>query len=172
MVVCVTVKIQTCCVVICSNIPALPTYGVNSSQVIWHSRACGSYHDLLDRGLLLTRKLLNQGFLVVELKSSLRTFCGRHHDLANSYLCNKLPRICSVCRNHNRSFPHSWLITGFVTRLTRRVPLVEQKLPTLLEHKSSTSFLGFRVGQSVVFCVIFCRSLFFYAFFLLCVFIA
>jgi hypothetical protein len=30
-----------------------------------------------------------------------------------------------------RSFPHSWLITGFVTRLTRRVSLVEQELLTL-----------------------------------------
>ena len=29
------------------------------------------------------------------------------------------------------SFPHSWLITGFVTRLTRWVPLVEQELLTL-----------------------------------------
>jgi hypothetical protein len=34
-----------------------------------YSRACGSYQDFLDRGLLLTRKLLNQGFLLV--KSSL-----------------------------------------------------------------------------------------------------
>jgi hypothetical protein len=36
------------------------------------SRACGSYQDFLDRGLLLTRKLLNQGFLLVRLKSSLK----------------------------------------------------------------------------------------------------
>ena len=60
---------------ICSNIPALPAYEVNISQLIWHSRACGSYYDFLDRGLPLTRKLLNQGFLVVKLKSLLRTFC-------------------------------------------------------------------------------------------------
>ena len=39
------------------------------------------FQDLLDRRLLLTRKLLNQGFLVVKLKSSLRKFYGRHHDL-------------------------------------------------------------------------------------------
>jgi hypothetical protein len=37
------------------------------------------------RGLLLTRKLLNQGFLFVKLKSSLRKFCGRHHDLVDRY---------------------------------------------------------------------------------------
>jgi hypothetical protein len=34
-------------------------------------------------GLLLTRKLLNQWFLLVKLKSSLRTFYGRHHDLVD-----------------------------------------------------------------------------------------
>ena len=38
--------------------------------------------------------------------------------------------------NTFRSFPHSCLITGFVTRLTRQVSLVEQELPTLLEHLS------------------------------------
>jgi hypothetical protein len=54
---------------ICSNIPAAPAYGVYISQMIRYSRACGSYQDILDRGLLLTRKLLNQGFLVVNLKS-------------------------------------------------------------------------------------------------------
>jgi hypothetical protein len=35
------------------------------------------------------------------------------------------------------SFPHSRLITGFVARLTRRLPLVEQELLTLLDHPIS-----------------------------------
>ena len=47
---------------ICSNIPAAPAYGVYISQSIRYFRACGSYRDFLDRGLLLTKKLLNQGF--------------------------------------------------------------------------------------------------------------
>ena len=59
---------------ICSNIPAVPAYGVYISQLIRYSRACGSYPDFLDRALLLTRKLLNQGFLLVKLKSSHRKF--------------------------------------------------------------------------------------------------
>ena len=59
---------------ICSNIPAAPAYGVYISQLIQYSRACGSYQNFFDRGLLLTRKLLNQGFLLVKLKSSLRKF--------------------------------------------------------------------------------------------------
>ena len=53
---------------ICSNIPAAPSYGVYISQLIRYSRACGSYHDFLDRGLLLRRKLLNPGFIVAKLK--------------------------------------------------------------------------------------------------------
>ena len=61
----------------------------------------------------------------------------------------------------SRSFSHSWLITGFVTRLTRRVSLVEQELLTLPEHPSPPpNFSGVRVTQSLVFCVMFCRLLF------------
>jgi hypothetical protein len=63
--------------------------------------------------------------------------------------------------NTSRSFPHSRLITGFVTRLTRRVPLVEQELLTLPEHLSSPRiFSGVRVTLSLVLCVMFGRSLF------------
>jgi hypothetical protein len=58
--------------------------------------------------------------------------------------------------NTSRSFPHSWLITGFVTRLTRRVPLVEQELLTLPEHLSSSLvFSGVRVTRSLVLYVCF-----------------
>jgi hypothetical protein len=49
-----------------------PAYGVYVFQLIRYSRACGSYQDFLDRGLLLTQMLLNQGFLFVKLKPSLR----------------------------------------------------------------------------------------------------
>jgi hypothetical protein len=52
--------------------------------------------------------------------------------------------------NTSRSFPHSRLITGFVTRLTRRVPLVEQELLTLPEHLSSPPVLIFEVMTSTL----------------------
>ena len=70
---------------ICNNIPAAPAYRVYISQLIRYSRACGSYQDFLDRGLLLTMKLMNQRFLLVKLKSSLRKYCGHHHDLVDRY---------------------------------------------------------------------------------------
>jgi hypothetical protein len=52
-----------------SNIPAAPTYGVYISQLVRYYRDCGTYQDFLERGFVLTRKLLNQGFLLVQLKS-------------------------------------------------------------------------------------------------------
>jgi hypothetical protein len=58
--------------------------------------------------------------------------------------------------NTSQSFPHSWLITGFITRVTRRVPLVEQELLTLLGHLSSSPvFSRLRVTRSLVLYVCF-----------------
>ena len=58
-----------------------------------------------------------------------------------------------------RSFPHSLLIT----RVTRWVPRVEQDLLTLPEHLSYPPV--FSVARSLVFCVVFCSSLFVLVFF-------
>ena len=59
------------------------------------------------------------------------------------------------------SFPHSWLITGCVARVTRRMSLVEQELLTVPENMCSPLVLSWvRVPRSLVFCVVFCRSLF------------
>ena len=58
-------------------------------------------------------------------------------------------------------FPHSWLITWFVTRLTRRVQLVKQELPTLPKSRSSPSvFSGVRVTRSLVLCLCFVERCF------------
>ena len=58
----------------------------------------------------------------------------------------------SLVVNISRSFSHSRLINRFVTRLTRRVPLIEKELVTLPEHLNSYSIFS-------VMCM-FCRSLF------------
>ena len=70
---------------ICSNIPASPVYGVYISQLMRYSITCGSYQDFIDKGLLLTRKLLNQGFILVKLMVSLRKFYCLHYDLVDRY---------------------------------------------------------------------------------------
>ena len=72
----------------------------------------------------------------------------------------------------SRSFLHSWLIIGFVTRATQWVPLVEQELHTLLEHLSSPPvFSGVNVTRSLVVCVCFvdrCLSFRHFSFWPLC----
>ena len=60
-----------------------------------------------------------------------------------------------------RSFPHLLRITGIGIKITRRLPHVEQELPTLPEHLSLPPvFSGVRLARSLAFCVVFCRSLF------------
>jgi hypothetical protein len=149
------------------NIPATPAYGVFISQLIQYSIACGSYHGVRDRGLLLTKNLLNQEFLLVELKSPLLKVL-RSPPCPGEQLLN----IC-VAIDHGyvqfvvlkiRSFPNSWLITGFATKVARWVTLVEQDIPTLSEHLSSTPV--FRVIESLVFCVVLWRPMFVFWFFL------
>ena len=60
---------------ICRNIPA-PAYGVYISKSIRYCRTCDSYNDSVEIALLLARKLLNQEFLVVKLKSTLGRIYG------------------------------------------------------------------------------------------------
>jgi len=86
------------------------------------------------------------------------------------YLCHKWPRIYSTYRKHLLVL--SSFITRFVTRLTRRVPLVEQELFTLPEHLSSSPmFSGVRVTRSLVLCVCFVdRCLSFFLWPLCCLF--
>ena len=96
---------------ICNNIPATPAYELCISQLIRYSRACGSYQDFLDTGLLLTRKLLNQGFLLIKLRSSLRKYLVATMTWLTvmEYLRHKWPRICSTCCKH---FP---VLSSFMT---------------------------------------------------------
>jgi hypothetical protein len=56
---------------------------------------------------------------------------------------------------------HDGPFHGFVTKVTRWIPLVEVEMLTLTEHlRSHPVFSGVRVSQSLVLCVMFCRSLF------------
>jgi hypothetical protein len=63
-------------------------------------------------------------------------------------------------------------LIGFVTRLTRRVSLAKQKLPTLPEYPSSLSvFSGVRVIRYLVLYVCFVdRCLYFFFWSLCCLF--
>ena len=69
----------------CSNIPAEPDYGAYFTQWVRYSRDCGSYHIYFASGMQLTRTLHIQGFIGVKLKSSLRKFYCRYHNVVNRY---------------------------------------------------------------------------------------
>jgi len=80
---------------------------------------------------------------------------GRHHD--NEMVVSQMT--CSVCHCHNSVilFLRSWLITGFKTGVTSRVPRADQELfilPTLTEHLSWPSVL---VGFSFLLWTIVCH---------------
>jgi len=152
---------------ICSNIPAAPAYWEYISQLIWYSRPCGSYQDFLDRGLLLTRKTLNQRVPIGYVEVFTSNVYGFHHDFINRYgICVTTDHGYVPLVSNARSFLHSRffiIITGVVIRVTRRVPLVEQGLITLQEHTSPLPvFSAVHVARSLIFCVMFCRSLFVY----------
>jgi len=103
-----------------------PAYGEYVFQLIRYSRACGYYRDFLDRGLMLPRKLLNQGFLVVRLKPLLwELTVATMHLLINCYgiYVSQMTTICSVCHNYTHHFlthvvpPY---LCCFWARVTRR----------------------------------------------------
>ena len=68
-----------------SNIPSAPAYSVYVSQLIRHARVCSNYQDFMERGKVLTTKLLSQGYPKTKLVETLEKFFGRHHDLVNPY---------------------------------------------------------------------------------------
>ena len=76
---------------ICSNIPAAPAYGVYISLLSRYSIACDSYQDFHDRGFLLAKKLQKQRFLLVKLKTPLRSFmvATTTWSTVAKYLCHK-----------------------------------------------------------------------------------
>ncbi len=57
-----------------------------SKWVMYHGKKKLLFDEMLMMiPTLLTRKLLNQGFFLVKLKSSLIRFYDRHHDLVDRY---------------------------------------------------------------------------------------
>ena len=87
---------------------------------------------------------------------------------STQYHCHKCPQICCVCRNLNPGFSsfmtcHQVCYKNHTTGVSRGTGM-----PTLPEHQSSPlDFSGLCVAQSLVLCVVFCRSLSFFCLFLI-----
>ena len=65
-----------------SNILSAPAYGVYVSQLIRYARACSNYQDFMERGKVLTTKLLSQEYQKTKLVAKFKKF---YHDLVNPY---------------------------------------------------------------------------------------
>jgi hypothetical protein len=115
---------------------------------------CGSYQDVLDRGFLLTKKLLNQWFFLVKLKWSRRKFYGRHHNLVDRYGISVL-KLTTDMFHLSQTLPGPFLFHDL------------QELLTIPEHLSSPPvFSVVRVTRSLVdhcllHCLFFSFGLFF-----------
>ena len=82
------------------------------------------------------------------------TVTDNHHDLVNRYGISVSPFVVITIQ----SIPHSQLIIGFVTTVTRKMPHVH----TLPEHLSLPPVFqcGLVLLDRYLLCVVFCRSLF------------
>ena len=86
-------------------------------------------------------------------------------------MCKKLPRLCSLCSNYKPTFStfmihHRNFDNSNTTGTTSRAGT-----PSLPDHPSAPPVLnGVRAAQCLVFCVVFCRSLFIFFPFSLAIF--
>ena len=85
---------------LCSNIPSSPAYGVYVSQLIRYARACSAYDQFLNRGKLLTYKLLLQGFQQSRLKAAFRKLYGRYNNLVYQYDLSLSQMLSDVFHSH------------------------------------------------------------------------
>jgi hypothetical protein len=107
-------------------------YGVYISQLIRYLRA--SFQNVLDRGMLLTRKQ----FQLAKLKSSLRIFYSRHLELINSCGIYDHGHVPFIINDNCQDAYRTWLCI-WVTLL---VSYKKLELPTLLEHMGSRLVFG------------------------------
>ena len=127
---------------ICSNIPAAPAYGVYISQLI-----SGAIMISLIGGCCYHTSYWTKGSSWLSWSRHFESFTVATMTwlTAMKYIiCATNDHGCvPLVVNTSRSFPHSWHISRFVTRLTRRVPLMKQELITLPEHEFTIGFSGF-----------------------------
>jgi hypothetical protein len=121
------------------NDSCLPHY-----SLVWHS----------EHGKYLQRALPQKTFGIFEVITSkmLRSPPWHGWPLWNICVTNNHEYVPLVV-NTSLSLPLSWLISGFVTRLTWRVPLVEQELLTLQEELSSLPVFRWSSCYSIFMCM-------------------
>jgi hypothetical protein len=69
------------------DVPRATSYGVYISQLIRFARACSSINDFNDRNLIITEKLLKQGYRYNKLRKTFAKFYYRNISLISKYKC-------------------------------------------------------------------------------------
>ena len=67
------------------DVPSSPSYGVYVSQLIRFARVCSDVDDFKNRNLLLTAKLLKQGYRYHKIRKTFSKFYLRHSELIVKY---------------------------------------------------------------------------------------
>jgi hypothetical protein len=158
----------------CCNIPTARVYEIYilSVDTVPYSKACGSYPDFLAKGLMLTRKLLKwlswshyfeRFMLAIMTWLNIRAYLYQLlniraylYQLLNirAYLYQLLQRISCLFRSLISVLIFCLReITGFITRIIRRKPLVEEEGHTRQEHQSLPVVSMVCVAQYFGLCV-------------------
>ena len=67
-----------------SNIPAVPSYGIYISQLV---RICSTYDEFVKRNMVITSRLIKQGFLYTKLVTSFKKFMLNISILWENIMC-------------------------------------------------------------------------------------
>ena len=67
------------------DVPRATSYGVYISQLVRFARACTNVHDFNNRNLIITSKLLSQGFRYHKLRKTFSKFFRRYGHLIEKY---------------------------------------------------------------------------------------
>ena len=67
------------------DVPLAPSYGVYISQLVRFARVCNNVNDFNERNLVITEKLLHQGFRFHKLVKTFTKFYYRYRDLVHKY---------------------------------------------------------------------------------------
>ena len=68
-----------------SNIPNRPAYGVYVSRLVCFARACSDVSDFETRHNMLVKKLLDQGYVIKQLRKRFTKFMTDHSDLVQHF---------------------------------------------------------------------------------------
>ena len=98
---------------------------------------CLFFFDIL---ILITPLVSSNSSSYIWFRSPLSSLCHSNSE-TQSYISYIMVVSYATILWQIRTFPHSQFIIGFVTRLTRRVPITKQELSTLLEHPSLPSHI-------------------------------